>query len=149
MLKFFNNYQDPRVQIVIVYLIMLFIMLCAYGIQINYPDQVSAKFYWLTCTSLMLFYSVFNSIGSLISGNLNEYWGKSMYSFGALAVAAGYTAYFFSGINIFEAGSYSWLFKVVFFVYLVFMSMVRSMKIIVEFAQKEEWNAPKFKNRKR
>jgi hypothetical protein len=123
-------------------------MLVAFGIQSAYPEQVTPKFYWLTCTAFMLFYSVFNSIGSLATDNLNEYWGKSMYSFAALAVISGTTAYLFSGITIFEAGSYSWLFKVVFFVYLVFMSLVRSMKLIVEFAQREEWNSPKFKNRR-
>jgi hypothetical protein len=72
-----------------------------------------------------------------------------VYSFAALAVASGYFAYLFSGINIFDAGSYSWLFKVIFIVYLVFMSMIRAMKVIVEFAQKEEWNAPKLKKRDR
>lgn len=148
MKSFFQNYQDPRVQVAMVYICVLFIMCLAFLVQSVDSTQVTPKFYWLTCTAFMLFYSVFNSIGSLATDNLNEYWGKSMYSFALLAVLSGVTAYGFSGITIFEAGSYSWLFKVVFFVYLVFMSLVRSMKIIVEFAQREEWNSPKFKNRR-
>ena len=80
-----------------------------------------------------------------MSEKMNIYFRDSVYSFAALAVTAGYTAFLFSGLSIFEAGSYSWLFKVVFFVYLVFMSIVRFMKVVSDFAQKEEWNAPKLR----
>lgn len=143
--KYFSDITKPQTQVLAVYVIILFIMVCAFAIQIMTTDVVSPKFYWLTTTAMMLFYSVGNSIGCLVSKNMNIYFRDSVYSFAVLAIAAGYTAFLFSRMSIFEAGSYSWLFKVVFFVYLVFMSLVRFMKVIVDFAQKEEWNSPKLR----
>jgi hypothetical protein len=143
MLQYLKEIQRPPVQVFYVYVFILAIMIITFGLQMLMPDAVSPKFYWLTCTALMVVYSVFNSIASLAIKDDKNYFRDSVYSFAALAIVAGYTAYLFSGLPIFEAGSYSWLFKVVFFVYLTFMSMVRFMKFIVEFAQKEEWNSPK------
>ncbi len=145
ILKYFTDIRKPHTQVALVYVLILFIMLCAFAMQKTTIGVVSPKFYWLTTTSMMLFYSVANSIGCLMSDKMNIYFRDSVYSFAALAVAAGYTAFLFSGMSIFEAGSYSWLFKVVFFVYLVFMSIVRFMKVVSDFAQKEEWNAPKLR----
>jgi hypothetical protein len=149
MKKYLSDLTLPITQVVYILGLILLIMLVAFGLQKTVPDLVSQKFYWLTSTALMLFYAVFNSVACLTSKNMNIYFRDSVYSFAALAVASGYFAYLFSGINIFDAGSYSWLFKVIFIVYLVFMSMIRAMKVIVEFAQKEEWNAPKLKKRDR
>ena len=143
--KYFSDIKAPQTQVLFVYAMILLIMVCAFVIQKTTTDVVSPKFYWLTTTAMMLFYSVANSIGCLMSAKMNIYFRDSVYSFAALAVAAGYTAFLFSGLSIFEAGSYSWLFKVVFFVYLVFMSIVRFMKTVSDFAQKEEWNSPKLR----
>ncbi|MGK0452465.1 MAG: hypothetical protein ACJAXE_003142, partial [Neolewinella sp.] len=44
---------------------------------------------------------------------------------------------------------YKWIYFVVTFGYLVFLSMIAFMKKIVEFAQKEEWNRPKLRQKKR
>jgi hypothetical protein len=145
LLDYFKDIKKPQTQVLFVYVLILFIMLCAFAIQKTTVGVVSSKFYWLTTTSMMLFYSVANSIGCLMSDKMNIYFRDSVYSFAALAIGAGYTAFLFSGLSIFEAGSYSWLFKVVFFVYLVFMSIVRFMKVVSDFAQKEEWNAPKLR----
>jgi hypothetical protein len=145
LLDYFKDIKKPQTQVVVIYALIVLIMLGAFVIQKTTTGVVSQKFYWLTTTSMMLFYSVANSIGCLMSDKMNIYFRDSVYSFAALAVAAGYTAFLFSGLSIFEAGSYSWLFKVVFFVYLVFMSIVRFMKVVSDFAQKEEWNAPKLR----
>jgi hypothetical protein len=145
--NFYKKLEDPRYQSLAIYILIFGIMLMAFGVSKINPRLVGHKFYWLTATALMLFYAVFSSIASFASKDSNKYWGISVSSFVALAAIAGFTAYFFSGISIYDAGSYSWLYKVITFVYLLFMSMVRFMKGIVEFAQKEEWSNPKLRNK--
>lgn len=124
-------------------------MLIGSAIGAGTEDVVTTKWPWLCALSFLLFFSVFNAIMSATSKDLMKYWGRSIYSFLGLAVLSGLLAWGFSGMTISQAGSYKWMFFVVTFVYLVFLSMVAFMKQIVEFAQKEEWNKPKLKQRKR
>jgi hypothetical protein len=111
-------------------------------------DLVSNRWPWLTAASFLLFFALFNAIMSATSQNLMKYWGRSIYSFMGLAAGSGLLAWAFSGVPIGEAGSYKWIFFVITFGYLVFLSMIAFMKKIVEFAQKEEWTKPRLKNRK-
>lgn len=124
-------------------------MLVGAAVGAGSEDFVTPKWPWLCAASFLLFFAVFNAIMSATSKNLMKYWGRSIYAFLGLAVLSGLLAWAFSGMSIGEAGSYKWMFFVVTFVYLVFLSMVAFMKQIVEFAQKEEWNRPKLKQRKR
>ena len=110
---------------------------------------VGGKWAWLTAASFLLFFALFNAIMSASADNLMKYWGRSIYAFIAVAVGSGLLAWAFSGLPIGEAGSYKWIFFVVTFGYLVFLSMIAFMKQIVEFAQKEEWTKPKLRSRKR
>lgn len=119
------------------------------GVGAASDDVVTSKWPWLVAASFLLFFSLFNAILSATSKNLMKYWGRSIYSFMGLALASGLLAWGFSGIPIGEAGSYKWIFFVVTFGYMVFLSMVAFMKKIVEFAQKEEWNRPKLRQKKR
>lgn len=119
------------------------------GISASTDDVMNNRWAWLCAASFLLFFALFNAVMSATSNNILKYWGRSLYSFMGLAVAAGLLAWAFSGIPIGEAGSYKWIFFVVTFGYLVFLSMIAMMKGVVEFAQKEEWSQPKLKNRKR
>lgn len=112
-------------------------------------DLVSSRWPWLCAASFLLFFALFNAIMSATSKDLVKYWGRSIYAFLALAVGSGLLAWGFSGLSIGQAGSYKWIFFVITFGYLVFLSMIAFMKQIVEFAQKEEWNKPKLRQKKR
>ncbi|MEO1514867.1 MAG: hypothetical protein AAFV95_07635 [Bacteroidota bacterium] len=105
-------------------------------------------FPWMTSASFILFFAIFNSIISLAAKDLNNYWSRSIMSFMALAVCSGFSAYLFSSVTIWEAGSYQWIYIVLTIGYLVFLSMMGFMKRVVEFAQREEWNSPKKKRRR-
>jgi uncharacterized membrane protein YtjA (UPF0391 family) len=124
-------------------------MLVGSAVSAGTEDVVTSKWPWLCATSFLLFFAVFNAIMSATSKALMKYWGRSIYAFLGLAVISGLLAWGFSGLSIGEAGSYKWMFFVVTFVYLVFLSMVAFMKQIVEFAQKEEWSKPKLRQKKR
>lgn len=143
----FDRAYNPMVQAGIVLGAGLITMLGAKMLNLTGWIEVGDRFPWLTAASFMLFFALFNSVFSLSSPNLNQYWGRSMFSFGALALASGLMAYLFSSIPIQEAGSYRWIYMVLTFGYLVFLSIMGFMKRIVEFAEREEWNSPKQRRR--
>ena len=107
------------------------------------------RFTWLTATSFMLCFAVFNAVFSVSSKNMLKYWGRSIYAYMGLAAGAGLLAWLFSGLTIYEVGSYMWIYIVVSIGYIVFLSMVTVMRKVVEFAQQEEWNKPKIRQKKR
>ena len=119
------------------------------AVSMGTDDVVNNRWAWLCAASFLLFFALFNAIMSATSKQILKYWGRSLYSFMGLAIGSGLLAWAFSGIPIGQAGSYKWIFFVVTFGYLVFMSMIAMMKGVVEFAQKEEWSKPKLRNRKR
>lgn len=108
-----------------------------------------STFPWLAVTAFMLFYAIFNAVFSVSSKELLKYWSRSLYGYILLAGGGGLMAWAISGQSIFNAGSYSWMYIVVTIGYLVFISMITLMRKVVEFAQREEWNAPKIRQKKR
>jgi hypothetical protein len=146
--SFFSKAYNPVLQATVVFGAALTVIIVSKIIQQTGLVEVGDRFPWLTAASFMLFFAVFNSIFSLSSKNLNHYWGRSIFCFGGLALANGLIAYLFSSLSINEAGSYRWIYVVVTFGYLVFLSMMGFMKRIVEFAQREEWNHPRMRNRR-
>lgn len=111
--------------------------------------EVTPRFPWMAAAAFLLIYSIFNSVGSLFASDSMKYWGRSIYSFLGLALGSGLLAYAFSSLSIGEAGSYRWIFVVLTFGYLVFISIMNVARKIVEFAQREEWNHPRIRQKKR
>lgn len=109
--------------------------------------DVTNRFPWLNAASFMLFFAVLNSIYSITAKSVPHYWGLSMYSFMIVAGLSGLQAWAFSGISIVDAGSYMWIYVVVTFGYLVFLTIMAVLKKVVAFAEKEEWNNPKMRPR--
>ncbi|MFK7933403.1 MAG: hypothetical protein AB8G22_07825 [Saprospiraceae bacterium] len=148
---FYEKAYNPFLQAGIILAGMITVVILSKLVNSTGLLDVGPKFAWMSAASFMLFFAVFNSVFSLSSKNLNRYWGRSIMAFMGLAAVMAGAAYLFSGMTIDEAGSYRWIFFVVTFGYLVFLSIMGAMKNIVEFAQKEEWNHPRIrrKNNKR
>lgn len=111
--------------------------------------QVTPRFPWMAAAAFLLLFSIFNSVASLFAADGVKYWGRSIYSFLGLALGSGLMAYVFSSLSISEAGSYRWIFVVLTFGYLVFISIINIARRIVEFAQREEWSHPRIRQKKR
>ncbi len=109
---------------------------------------VSQSFPWLTAASFVLVYAIFNSVFTLSSKNLDRYMGRSILAFLALVLVSGVLARLISGMPMDEAGTYKWIFFVLSFCYLVFISIMGLVKRIVAYAQREEWNQPRLRYRK-
>lgn len=107
------------------------------------------RFPYLTAASILLCFAMFNSLLSLSAPNTLQYWGKSIYSFLGLVFSSISLAWLLSGLRLSEAGSYWWILIVVTFGYLVFLTLVNTIRSIVNFAQKEEWNQPRFRQKRR
>ena len=109
--------------------------------------DMETTFPWLLAATFIMFFAMFNSVISLSCDDMEIYYRKSMLSFAVLVAGSGLVAWVLSGISLNEAGSYRWIFIVLAAVYIVFLSMMGFMKKIVEFAQKEEWNHPRIRNK--
>lgn len=139
---------NPIYQALLCFGVGFIIILVSKLIQMVHLMEVSPRFPWMTSATFILLFAMLNSVVSLSVKNMTQYWGRSIYSFMGLAVMSGLTAYFFSALTINEAGSYRWIYFVLTFGYLVFLSIVTVMRKIVEFAQKEEWNQPRIRHRR-
>ena len=147
--SFFSKAYNPVLQAAVIFAAAFVVTLVGKFVNAIGLLQVGERFPWMSAASFMLFFALFNSIFSLSADNLNRYWSRSIFSFGGLAIANGLAAYLLSGLHIDQAGSYRWIFVVLTFGYLVFLSVMGFMKRIVEFAQREEWNHPRIRKRKK
>lgn len=104
---------------------------------------------WTTAAAFLLFFSALNAVMSIYTKNMDSYWTRSMLSFVGLAAASTLLAQWFSGLSMSEAGSYKWIYIVLTIGYLVFLLILTAMRKIVDFAQKEEWNQPKLRQKRK
>ena len=138
-----QNITKPIVQAGLVFSLGIFMMVTAWLLTITNVFLQDPLFPWSISSAFLLLFALFNSLLSLRADNFAKYWGSSVYSYMALALGSGLAAWLFSGIDLRDAGTYRWIYLVVTFGFLVFLSMVNFMKRIVNFAEKEEWNQPR------
>lgn len=108
------------------------------GVSDPNPERI-----WIMAATFGLFFSVANCVFSLnVKEGAEKYWTQSMLVFIAtIAILVG-LAFVISGMSLSDTGSLQWIFVVVIVSYFVFSTIIRMMKGIVDFAQKEEWNQP-------
>ena len=146
--SFLEKAYNPYLQAGAILIIVIVFM--AIGSLVFGPEE--GKPYlgpWITATAFLLMYAMFNAISGLSAKNVDSYFPKSIVAFAGLVAGSILFAWLFSGIGINEAGSVKWIYMVFVFAYLVFLSIMGFIKRIVEFAQKEEWNHPRIRNRKK
>jgi hypothetical protein len=146
---FVDKAQNPIFQAVITLVGVILVILASKLVILTGLLEVSERFPWMTACSFLLCFALFNSVFSLSAESMVKYWGKSIYSFLGLAFVSGFLAYLFSNKALSEAGSYWWIYIVVAIGYFVFLGMMAFIRTVVEFAQKEEWNQPKIRSKKR
>ena len=145
----FEKYTAPWKQALITFLISFFVMGIAWLLDVAGIMEMERLFPWSICTAFLLFYGLFNSVLSLNADSFTRYWAQSIYSYLGLAVLNGLSAWLISGVSIDNAESYKFIFLVVTFGFLVFLSLVNFMKKIVQFAEREEWTQPRPRKRNR
>jgi hypothetical protein len=93
---------------------------------------------WVILCGMILFFALVNSVLSFGATNGNKYWMQSIISFGLLLVLGGLIAWAISGVSINDAGSVRWLYFVMTFGYLVFLSIVNLIKFFVKLAKRQD-----------
>ena len=147
MKSLFERKIDPVRQAAVVFAGSLAVMLGGWALAATGIFPTDALFAWSIATGFLLLFGIFNSVLSLNADSSMRYWSRSIYSFMGLAFANGLAAWGISGVPVGEAESYKWIYVVVTVGFLVFISMVNAMRKIVEFAEREEWNQPRRRNR--
>lgn len=93
---------------------------------------------WIVATAMMLCFVILNSLIALRIESIVPYWSKSvMLYLGLLAFSYGW-CFLLSGKHIDDVGSIRWLWFVLTLVYMVFFAIARTMKGIIDIADKEE-----------
>lgn len=147
--SFFDKVYNPILQAGLTYAGVLVMIAGGAIVKATGLLPVSPRFPWMCAAAFMLLFALFNSLFALATKDMGKYWGRSMYSFLGLAAIAGFTAYLTSSLTINEAGSFRWIYIVVTIGYLIFLGMVSLLRTIVDFAQKEEWNQPRIRQKPR
>jgi len=95
---------------------------------------------WILACSMLLLYVIINSIFSFSSTDRMNYYGFSILGFAIIAIGGGLSAYLVTGLSIYEAGSFSWIYMVLSIIFLVFLTIVNMMRKIVEIAKEQDKN---------
>lgn len=136
--SFFTKTYNPIMQGTVIvgfaFVVMVILKIINWIGLSNIPGEI----FWIVGGTSILFFAIFNSVLSLSTKDMNQYWTRSIPTYAALMVICGALAYLFSSMTMHEAGTFRWIFMVLTFGYLLFLSIMRFMRKIVEIAQKED-----------
>ncbi|MBK9564723.1 MAG: hypothetical protein IPO37_05920 [Saprospiraceae bacterium] len=93
---------------------------------------------WVILCGMILFFALANSVLGFGAKDTNKYWLHSIISFSMMLVIGGIMAWAISGVSIRDAGSVRWIYVVLTFGYLVFLSIVNLIRFLVVLAKKHE-----------
>jgi cation transport ATPase len=141
-----STWLNPSKQALATYLFLLILIIIFKLLAFANISPFSERLPWIISGSFLLLFGIFNSLFSVAAPVYNKYWSRSIFSYMALAIISALTAYFFSGISINDAGSFRWIYIVLTFSYLIFLSIVGFIKVIVEIAQRKDTR--NFENRR-
>ncbi len=136
---FFTRLTNPFWQGGTVLSVVLVVMFALKALQISKNMDASPLSFWVVSGTGMLVFALFSSIISLsITTDMNAYWSRSTGAYAVLSVIGGCFAWFFSGLILGDAASIKWIFMVVTFGYLLFLSLMRFIRKVVFLAQQED-----------
>jgi hypothetical protein len=135
---FMERMSNPIIQASIVLIGVLIFMLVTKILKWSGSIIVNNSIFWVIAGAAILFFALFNSVISLSVKDMNQYWTRSTASYTVLMVLSGCFAYLFSSMTMTEAGTFKWIFMVLTFGYLLFLSIMRFMRKIVQIAQQED-----------
>ena len=137
--SFYARMYNPFLQGTLVFALVVVGMLTVKGLNMADSLDVAPLAYWMIAGTGLLFFAMFNSVISLaIQTNMNQYWSRSTGTYAVLMLLGGGLAYLFSSLTIGEAGTFRWIFMVLTFGYLLFLSIMRFIRKIVIIAQEED-----------
>jgi hypothetical protein len=128
----------PLTQLKYALLFTVSIMVIYYMFNTQNHDMSTLRNYYTIPMSFTLVFGVFNAILSLSSPDQNKYYGMSLVSYFIFCAVTITLGRLLSGIGLDDAGSYRWIYFVFTFGYILFLAIVRTMRWVVFFAQKQD-----------
>ncbi|MCF8236582.1 MAG: hypothetical protein K9I85_00350 [Saprospiraceae bacterium] len=147
--SFLGKAHHPLKQAAATVVLMVIFLLASWFMVRLGPEGFSQHLPWIIALAFLLLFAVFNSVFCLAAGQVDQYWQRSILGFLVVGLVGASLAWAISGQFLTEVGSFKWMYMVVAFCYLVFISIINFMRKIVDFAQGEKWEKPKLKSRKR
>lgn len=136
--SFFEKLYNPILQGASIFGIVFITMLVIKTLQWTGLADIIGQAFWLIAGTAILVFAIINSVLSLSCKDMNQYWTRSIPTYATLMILNGSLAYLFSAMTMEEAGTFRFIFTVLTFGYLLFLSIMRFMRKIVELAQKED-----------
>ncbi len=93
---------------------------------------------WVIAGAFTLFYAFFSAVLSLKAERALVYFSRSIYGYLIVLVGTGLLAYAFSNFRWETAGSMSWIYFILTFSYLVFITIAYFMRKIIDYAQRKD-----------
>jgi hypothetical protein len=87
---------------------------------------------------MVLFFIIANALLSINTSKAGIYIRNSIYTYIGLCLAGALISYFLSKTSIDEAGSFKWLFIMLTMVYIIFLALMNTLKVIVTLAKKQD-----------
>ncbi len=147
--SFLGKAHHPFKQAAVAAGLMVVFLLASWLMSGVGPEGFSQRLPWIISLAFLLLFAVFNSIFCLAAGQVDKYWQRSVIAYLAVGLVGIGLAWLITGRFLTEVGSFKWLYMVVTFCYLVFISIINFMRTIVDFAQGEKWEKPKITSKKR
>ncbi len=137
--------ENPFQISAIVILLALLIIIVGMLISITGFIDISPSFPWTVSSSMVFFLAMILSITILKTKNIDKFMGRSILSFIITVIITGLIAYLFSGEIDNKTKIYKTIYTVISFGFLVLISILSFIKRIVNYAEKETWEAPRKK----
>ncbi len=134
----FEKQIPPHYQFVVILGLAVVLMLFSSLLPTAPYASTAGIMPWVVLCGMILFFALINSILSFSATDGSKYWMQSVFSFGALLIVGGILAWAISGVSINEAGSVRWIYFVLTFGYLVFLSIVNLIKFFVALARRQD-----------
>lgn len=117
----------------------LILIIDFFSIASKNSDSVKfASAIWTNCIGMVLFYIIANALFSFNSNKTSIYIRNSIYTYILLCLSGGMLSYLITNTSIDDAGSFKWLFIMLSMVYIIFLVLINTLKIIVAFANKQD-----------
>jgi hypothetical protein len=98
--------------------------------------QLSERFPYISAGSFLLLFAIYNAVFSLNSEDLNKYWLKSIGAYAVLVAGSVGLSYALSGLWM--PGTFGWIFSILTFGYLTFLSIMGMVKNLFNIVKKED-----------
>ena len=100
---------------------------------------------WEVAFTFLLLFSIVNCMFSLNSQDPNKFWIQSIIAFVLFSGVGGLVAWQVSGTSIYDLESLKIMYVIFTFIFLVLMTIIRTMRKIIELAQKHDSRLNEFK----